>query len=100
MTEPRMVLCKKLGKEAPGLPFKPFTDDFGQLLYDSVSMEAWQMWLKESPRYVNTYGLDLQSEKGRQFLRDQMRVFFGFEEGNLADTAWVPPESSKAPESE
>lgn len=92
MNGPRMVFCKKLGKEAPGLPFKPFTDDFGQLLYDHVSMEAWQLWLRESPRYVNTYGLDLQSEKGREFLRGQMKVFFGFETGDLADTAWVPPE--------
>ncbi|MCH9688109.1 MAG: oxidative damage protection protein [Deltaproteobacteria bacterium] len=100
MNEPRMVFCKKLEKEAPGLPFKPFTDDFGQQVYDHVSMEAWQMWLRESPRYVNTYGLDLQSDKGRQFLRDQMKVFFNFEEGNLADTAWVPPESSGAGESE
>ena len=92
MSSPRMVFCKKLGKEAPGLPFKPFTDDFGQLLFDNVSMEAWQMWLRESPRYVNTYGLDLQTEKGREFLRQQMRIFFNFDEGNLADTAWVPPE--------
>lgn len=92
MNGPRMVFCKKLGKEAPGLPFKPFTDDFGQMLYDNVSMEAWQMWLRESPRYVNTYGLDLQSDKGREFLREQMKVFFGFEQGDLAETAWVPPE--------
>ncbi len=94
MNEPRMVMCKKLNKELPGLPFKPFTNEFGQLIYDHVSMEAWQMWLRESPRYVNTYGLDLQSEKGREFLQDQMKVFFGFEEGNMADTAWVPPEHS------
>ncbi len=90
-----MVMCKKLGKEAPGLPFKPFTDDLGQQIYENVSMEAWQMWLRESPRYVNTYGLDLQTEKGRTFLRDQMKIFFGFEEGQAADTAWVPPESTK-----
>lgn len=91
MNGPRMVFCKKLGKEAPGLPFKPFTDELGELIYDNVSMEAWQMWLRESPRYVNTYGLDLQTDKGREFLRQQMRVFFGFEDGALADTAWVPP---------
>lgn len=100
MNEPRMVLCKKLGREAPGLPFKPFTDDFGQLLYDNISMEAWQMWLQESPRYVNTFQLDLQSEKGREFLRQQMKVFFGFEEGDMAETAWVPPTPSDAPSDE
>lgn len=94
MSSTRMVFCKKLGKEGPGLPFKPFTDDFGQLVYDNVSMEAWQLWLRESPRLVNTYGLDLQSQKGRDFLREQMKVFFGFESGELAETAWVPPEKT------
>jgi len=87
-----MVMCKKLGKELPGLPFKPFTDDFGQLVYDNVSLEAWRMWLAESPRYVNTYGLDLKSAEGREFLREQMKMFFGFSDGKMADTAWVPPE--------
>jgi Fe-S cluster biosynthesis and repair protein YggX len=88
----RMVLCSKLGKELPGLPFKPFTDELGQEIYDRVSKEAWGMWLRESPRYVNTYGIDLATAQGREFLRQQMRVFFGFEDGQLADTAWKPPE--------
>ncbi len=92
MNEPRIVQCKKLGKELPGLPFKPFTDDFGQLVFDNVSQEAWRMWLTESPRYVNTYGVDLQTKEGQEFLRQQMRIFFGFEEGANVDTAWVPPE--------
>ena len=94
MNEPRKVMCKKLGQELPALPFKPFPNDFGQLLYDNVSMQAWQMWLTESPRYINTYRIDLQSEEGRNFLQDQMKVFFGFEEGELAETAWKPPEAT------
>lgn len=93
MNQPRMVMCKKLKAELPGLPFKPFKDDFGQLLYDNVSMQAWQQWLRESPRYVNTYGIDLQSREGQEFMRQQMRVFFGFDEGEQASTAWRPPET-------
>ena len=92
MTEPRMVFCKKLKKQAPGLRFKPFTDEFGQELYENVSQEAWQMWLAESPRYVNTYGIDLATAQGREFLRAQMRIFFCFDEGELPETAWRPPE--------
>ncbi len=92
MNAPRMVHCKKLGKELPGMPFKPFPNEFGQLLYDNVSMEAWQMWLKESPRYINTYRIDLQSPQGQEFLRQQMRIFFGFDEGQMAETAFTPRE--------
>jgi Fe-S cluster biosynthesis and repair protein YggX len=97
MNQPRMVFCKKLQQELPGMPFKPFTDDFGQLVYDNVSMQAWQMWLRESPRYINTYGVDLQSEKGREFMRQQMKVFFGFEDGELAATAWKPTDGGEKP---
>ncbi|KIG15438.1 putative Fe(2+)-trafficking protein YggX [Enhygromyxa salina] len=81
-----------MNAELPGIPFRPFPTEFGKQVYDNVSMKAWQMWLKESPRYINTYRLDLQTKEGRDFLENQMKVFFGFEEGDLADTAWRAPE--------
>jgi Fe-S cluster biosynthesis and repair protein YggX len=90
--QPRMVKCSKLGEELPGIPFKPFPTEFGQKIFDNVSMRAWQMWLQESPRLINTYRLDLQTQEGRDFLEKQMSIFFGFEQGDLADTAWRPPE--------
>ncbi len=91
MNAPRTVLCKKFGEQLPGLPFKPFPDEFGQELYDHVSIKAWQEWLQTSPRFINTYRLDLQSQEGKDFLRQQMRIFFGFEEGETVETAWTPP---------
>lgn len=93
MNQPRTVHCQKLKQDLPGLPFKPFPNEFGQLLYDRVSMQAWQMWIRESPRFINTYRLDLQSKEGRDFLEKQMRIFFGFEEGDLAETAFTPRDS-------
>jgi Fe-S cluster biosynthesis and repair protein YggX len=96
MNEPRKVLCRKLNQELPGLPFKPFTNELGQLIYDNVSMQAWQMWLQESPRYINTYGIDLNTAQGREFLQKQMLVFFGLEEGEMAATAWRPTEGEGA----
>lgn len=92
MNTARIVRCKKLGQDLPGIPFKPFPTEFGQLLYEQVSLQAWQMWIRESPRYINTYRLDLQSKEGRDFLEKQMRIFFGFEQGELAETAFVPRE--------
>ncbi len=94
MNQIRTVKCIKLGKELPGIPFKPLPSEFGQKLYDNVSMEAWKMWLAESPRYINTYHVDLQSPEGREFLLDQMKIFFGFIDGDTADTAWVPPDET------
>ena len=92
MNQSRTVKCIKLGKDLPGMPFKPFPNEFGQEIYDNVSMEAWKMWLAESPRYINTYRVDLQSAEGQEFMRNQMKIFFGFIEGDAADTAWIPEE--------
>lgn len=91
MNAQRTVMCKKLGEELPAMPFKPLPTEFGQEIYENVSMQAWQMWLQESPRYINTYRIDLQSAEGRAFMEKQMRVFFGFEEGEMAETAFVDP---------
>ena len=91
MNAPRTVHCQKYDEDLQGLPFKPFPDEFGQLIYDKVGMKAWKEWLQVSPRYINTYRIDLQSEEGKEFLRKQMRIFFGFEEGENVETAWVPP---------
>ncbi len=87
-----MVQCIKLKRELPGLPFKPLPTELGQQIFEQVSMQAWQMWLTESPRFINTYRLDLQSEEGKAFLEKQMKIFFGFEQGETAETAWTPPE--------
>ena len=86
----RMVMCNKLKKELPGVPFKPFDDELGQKIYDQVSMEAWQGWLKDSVKYVNTYRLDLSDARAQKFMREQMEVYFGFKDGDLAQTAWTP----------
>ena len=90
---PRIVHCRKLDKDLPGIPFKPFDDELGQRVYDEISMEAWQKWLQESGRFVTTYRLDLADPKAQEFMRKQMAVYFGFETGDMAATAWVPPKA-------
>jgi len=89
--EPRMVQCRKLGKLLPGLKRKPYRNELGQRIYDEVSQEAWDLWLKESVRFINTYRVDLASPEGQKFMLKQAAIFFGFEQGDLAETAWTPP---------
>ncbi|QQR89146.1 MAG: oxidative damage protection protein [Myxococcales bacterium] len=86
----RTVMCLKLGKELPALKEPPFPTEFGQLLYEKISKEAWDLWLQESVRYINTYRIDLATKEGTAFLLKQMKIWFGFEEGDLAETAWTP----------
>ena len=48
----RMVQCKKLGKELPGVVYKPFDNELGQRIYDNISQDAWKMGVEHSKMLV------------------------------------------------
>jgi Fe-S cluster biosynthesis and repair protein YggX len=89
MTE-RLVHCVKLGYELPGLARPPYRNELGQRLFENVSAEAWKMWLADSVKFVNTYRVDLASPEGQKFMFKQCGIYFGFEQGEVAQTAWTP----------
>jgi len=86
-----MVQCAKLGKELPGVAYKPFDNALGQRIYDNVSQEAWMMWVEHSKMIVNEYRLDLTSKKAHEVLLEQCEQFF-FGEGA------APPPEYQAPQ--
>lgn len=87
-----MVNCAKLNRELPGLPFKPFDDELGQKIYDTVSMEAWMMWLEHSKMVINEYRLDLTQKQAHDLLREQCQTFF-FGEGASLPPDYVAPQA-------
>jgi Fe-S cluster biosynthesis and repair protein YggX len=91
MTTDRIVHCKKLGKDLPGLSRAPYRNELGQQIFENISKEAWAGWLKDSVKYINTYRVDLSTTEGQKFMLKQCGIYFGFEEGQLIGTAWVPP---------
>ena len=86
----RMVNCIKLGREAPGLDFPPYPGELGKRIFDSVSKEAWQGWLKHQTMLVNENRLNLADQRARDYLKRQMENHFF---GSGADVAqgYVPP---------
>ena len=89
----RMVNCIKLGREAPGLDFPPYPGELGKRIFDGVSKEAWQGWLKHQTMLVNENRLNLADASARQYLARQMeRYFFG--EGAERPAGYVPPSAS------
>lgn len=87
----RLVDCVKLGQKLPGMVKPPFPNALGQEIYERVSKEAWDQWLKESVRYINTYRVDLSSKEGAEFMVKQLRIWLGLDSGDLAATAWTAP---------
>ena len=86
----RLVMCVKLGKELPGMRFRPFPDELGQKLYESVSEEGWRLWLEHSKMLINEYRLDLVSAQAQKILREQCDAFF-FGEGAQLPPDYQPP---------
>ena len=91
----RIVQCRLLKKDLPGLDRAPYKNELGQRIYDEVSKEAWQQWLKDSVKFINTYRVDLASPEGQKFMLHQCAVYFGLEEGEAAQTAWTAPDAEK-----
>ena len=89
---PRMVKCAKLGQELPAIPYKPFNDELGQRIYDTISMDAWRQWIEVSKMIVNEYRLDLTSPQGQKLLREQAEKFF-FGEGAERPPDFVPQQA-------
>jgi Fe-S cluster biosynthesis and repair protein YggX len=88
----RMVNCIKLGREAEGLDVPPMPGELGKKLYDSVSKEAWQAWLKLQTMLINENRLNLADPRARQYLTQQMQNHF-FGSGSEMPTGYVPPQA-------
>lgn len=90
----RMVQCKKLSRELPGLTFIPFDDELGQRIYDQISAQAWQMWLEHSKMLINEFRLDLMSEAGQRIWMTELEKYF-FGEGAQLPPDFVAPTKAK-----
>ncbi|WP_026224713.1 oxidative damage protection protein [Methyloversatilis thermotolerans] len=86
----RMVQCIKLGKEAEGLDFPPVPGALGARIYESVSKDAWQQWVKYQTMLINENRLSLMDPRARKYLSEQMEKHF-FGEGADQVTGFTPP---------
>ena len=102
MTE-RLVYCVKLQKDAPGIDEDDLQGsvalemieslggaEMRQRIYDSISMEAWEMWKGFLTMILNEYRLNVMDPQADEFIRQQMEEFF-FGEGAALPPGYVPP---------
>ena len=86
----RMVNCVKLGKQAEALPKPPYPGELGQRIFENVSKEGWQLWMKQQTILINEYKLSVIEPKSREFLEEQMEKFF-FGDGGVTPEGFVAP---------
>ena len=85
----REVNCVKLKKTAEGLDRAPYPGELGAKIFDNVSKEAWDLWLKHQTMLINEYRLTPIEPKARKFLEEEMEKFF-FGEGSEVPKDFVP----------
>jgi len=91
----RTVHCVVLKQDADGLDYVPYPGELGQRIYNSVSKEGWQRWVKHQTMLINEYRLSPIEPKARKFLVAEMEKFF-FGEGSAKPGDFVPPADDKA----
>jgi Fe-S cluster biosynthesis and repair protein YggX len=90
----RQVHCVKLGKEAEGLETPPYPGELGQRIFENVSKEAWQLWLRQQTMLINEHRISLADPKARKFLEQEMEKFF-FGGGSALPGGFVSPDRLK-----
>lgn len=87
----RKVHCVKLGKQAEGLDFAPWPGELGRRLFENVSKEAWQDWLRQQTILINEYKLNPLQAEHKKYLAEQMEAWF-FGDGIVMPDEWKAPD--------
>ena len=86
----RTVHCVKFDREAEGLDFPPWPGELGKRIYESISKEAWALWLQHQTMIINEYRLNAMDPKARELIATEMEKFL-FGEGSEKPEGYVPP---------
>ena len=86
----RMIQCAYLKREAPGLERLPYPGELGKRIYQSISKEAWGLWMQHQTMLINEYRLSPIEPKARRFLEGEMEKFL-FGTGSAAPEGYRPP---------
>lgn len=86
----RLVHCKKLNEELPGMTRPPYPGELGKKIFEEISQKAWQEWLAQQTILINEYRLSMIDPKAQSFLREEMDKFL-FGDGGTTPAEFVPP---------
>lgn len=87
----RTIHCIKLGHEAEGLDFQPYPGALGKRIFENISKDAWNEWIKLQTMLINENRLNLSDGKARQYLAEQMEAHF-FGQGAEQPEGYISPD--------
>lgn len=86
-----MITCTKLGTEAEGLDHRTWPGELGQRIFDQISKQAWQDWLRQQTILINEYKLNPLDREHKKYLASQMEAYL-FGDGIVLPDAWKEQE--------
>ena len=87
----RMVHCVKLEKESEGLVRPPYPGELGQRIYENISQDAWDAWVKLQTMMINEYRMSMLDPEARKFLAEKMEKYlFEKDTGLIASVTPCP----------
>ena len=74
----KKITCARCGQHRPQMGFKPFQNELGQQLFDTICTVCWAEWLKTQQQLINHYALVPHQPKAKEFLlRNLDQFLFG-----------------------
>ena len=87
----RIIYCEYYKEDRTGLERPPYPGEIGKKIYESISKEAWQLWLEHQTMLINENRLSMVDPEARRYLNEELQKFF-FGEGSTKPKEYIPPE--------
>lgn len=84
-----MVFCAYLKKESDGLDFQLYPGELGKRIFENISKQAWNEWLKKQTMLVNEKKLNMMNPEHRALLEQEM-INFLFEGKDIHIEGYKP----------
>jgi len=85
----RTIFCHKLQQEAPGLERLPYPGPLGQRIFDTISAQVWQGWMKHQTLLINENRLNACDPSARRFIETEMEKYC-FGDGSETPQGFTP----------
>jgi len=73
-------ICKRTGRPGHQLPRPPFKGPLGQWIYDNISAQTWDDWIRQGTKVINEMRLDLSRDDDAEKYDRFMREYLGADE--------------------
>jgi len=69
------IRCVRCGKDGERMAFRPFPNDLGLRVFDTICGVCWAEWVAHQQALINHHGLNLQDPNARAYLYESLEQY-------------------------